>query len=573
MNNQSLSLGKKIPAIITALVAISVAATALFGYYKGRKSVEQVATEKLVAVTEARQTDLATWFEGIEGDITVQSQNPLIREALVRFTEAWGLIQGNPEKTLQKLYIEDNPHPTGEKEKLDAASDGSFYSATHARYHPYVRAFLQDRGYYDIFLIDPHGNLIYSVFKELDYATNLLNGKWAKSDLGEAFRLARANPKADYHAFLDFKPYGPSHGAPASFISTPLLGDGGELLGVLAFQMPVGRLNKLIQQRAGLGEGGESYLVGSDGLMRSDSRLSKDSTLLQVKVETPQVRRAIAGETGTIVGTDRKGREVLATFAPFEFKGAKWAILTEVPLAEALAGVQALRNNLIVGFVIGLGLMMLITYQVGRSIAEPIRKMTTSMQHLAEGDLDVTIPGEERRDEIGSMAKALVVFRDAGQQKLQLEAERARSASSVQSAVSTVADALERLSKGDLVTQIDDELDVEFRKIREDFNYAVNELGLTMATVAGSAADISKSTQEIAAAAEDMSRRTEQQASTLAETSAAVRDINTTVHQTADAAKEAGKTAISAKTNAQNGGDIVRQAIQAMNGVESSSKE
>jgi len=78
---------------------------------------------------------------------------------------------------LQDLYITNNSYPTGEKHKLDFARDGSRYSQAHRHYHPWFRKLLEERGYYDIFLISTDGDVIYSVFKELDYATNLLHGE------------------------------------------------------------------------------------------------------------------------------------------------------------------------------------------------------------------------------------------------------------------------------------------------------------------------------------------------------------------------------------------------------------
>lgn len=128
-------------------------------------------------------------------------------------------MPGDRKAALQKAYIEDNPHPTGKKEQLDAADDGTFYNVTQRKYHPWFRQFLRARGYYDIFLFNLDGNLTYYVFKELDYATSLNTGEWKDRDLGNAFRAAADASSPEKVSFFDFKPYGPSYGAPASFIS------------------------------------------------------------------------------------------------------------------------------------------------------------------------------------------------------------------------------------------------------------------------------------------------------------------------------------------------------------------
>jgi len=248
----------KIPALIVACGILAVSATGIFSYFSAKSAVEQEAKAKLATVLADRTAALDEWLKGIKGDLVTQAQNPTVNNALLAFIDGWKQLGTNQRQTLQRLYITDNPNPTGKKEELESASDGSAYSAAHARYHPYLRTFLRDRDYYDIFLFDTNGNLVYTVFKELDYATNVMNGQWAKTDLGNAFRAARDDPKAGSVAFFDFRPYAPSNDAPASFISTPLLDAGGKLQGVLVFQMPIGRLNGLMQAKSGLGETGEA---------------------------------------------------------------------------------------------------------------------------------------------------------------------------------------------------------------------------------------------------------------------------------------------------------------------------
>jgi methyl-accepting chemotaxis protein len=155
---------------------------------------------------------------------------------------------------LQRVYITENPHPTGEKDKLYDAKTGSLYDVIHAKYHPWFHELQQDEGYYDVFLFDADGNLIYSVFKELDYATNFQSGggEWASSDLGEVFRKAMQITEHHVVAFEDFAPYGPSYDAPASFMAYPVKADG-EAIGVLAFQMPIDKINELMRHNLGLG--------------------------------------------------------------------------------------------------------------------------------------------------------------------------------------------------------------------------------------------------------------------------------------------------------------------------------
>lgn len=146
--------------------------------FRAKDAQVAAQTGQLEALREARTKQLADYLGSIEEDLLAVADNPFTLSALRAYNEGWNALSSNQTQTLQKLYITGNPNPTGEKEKLDAASDGSKYSDAHATYHPWFRSFLYAREYYDIFLFNLEGDLIYSVFKELDYATNLNTGEW-----------------------------------------------------------------------------------------------------------------------------------------------------------------------------------------------------------------------------------------------------------------------------------------------------------------------------------------------------------------------------------------------------------
>jgi methyl-accepting chemotaxis protein len=254
-----------------------VAGASSYGAYK---AMDGEVRAKLETVTDSRRDQLKNYLDSIKEDIDVLSSNDMTLAALASYNQGWLTLSGDHEKTLQGLYIEANPNPTGQKEKLDYASDGSIYSAMHAKYHPWFRSFLQARGYYDVFLINKNGDVVYTVFKELDFATNGRHGRWKDSDLGMIFTKALANPKEVQ--FADFKGYAPSNGVPAAFVSKAIISKDGSVEGVLVFQMPVERINNIMKSATGMGESGETYIVGADMLMRSDSRLSDFFSILPV---------------------------------------------------------------------------------------------------------------------------------------------------------------------------------------------------------------------------------------------------------------------------------------------------
>ncbi|MDH5185302.1 MAG: methyl-accepting chemotaxis protein, partial [Gammaproteobacteria bacterium] len=137
---------------------------------------------------------------------------------------------GNTGQLLQSVYMVENQQPLGSKHKFDGPEDNADYSYTHGQYHPSIRYYLEQFGYYDIFLVDKNsGQVIYSVFKESDFATSLIDGAYANSGLARAFK-AMQNAEAGRFHIEDFSPYTPSYDAQAAFISTPVY-DMGEQTG------------------------------------------------------------------------------------------------------------------------------------------------------------------------------------------------------------------------------------------------------------------------------------------------------------------------------------------------------
>ena len=229
---------------------------------------------------------------------------------------------------LQTFYIRSNDYLLGEKDKMDFASDRSTYSNHHGYYHNRIREYQQQFGYYDIFLVDPDsGQIVYSVFKEIDYGTSLIDGPCADTSLGKVFREANKSTSPDFVKLVDFASYSPSYDSAASFIASPIYDDQRKV-GILIFQMPIDRINMVMTNNhkwkvCGLGESGETYIVGDDYTMRSQSRFliedkegyhaqmaelgmdesliniiqARDSTILLQKIETKGTHAATAGET------------------------------------------------------------------------------------------------------------------------------------------------------------------------------------------------------------------------------------------------------------------------------------
>ena len=242
----------------------------------------------------------------------------------------------------------------------------------------------------------------------------------------------------------------------------------------------------------------------------------------------------------------------------------------------------------LVGTVLGLsvGLWVAMT-----KISRPLVQLSGAMRSLADGDLMTAVGGQQRRDEIGTMAKAVEVFKansikavaletevEAGREaalavQTQSEAVRAREAAEDQAAITALAGGLDALANGNLTHQVTAALAPKTQQLKDDFNRAATRLRDTMATITAAIGGMTSGTTEITQAADDLARRTEQQAASLEQTAAALDQITITVRKTAEGASHAQAVVSTVKTDAEQSSEVVREAVQAMSEIEKSAQQ
>jgi methyl-accepting chemotaxis protein len=269
-----------------------------------------------------------------------------------------------------------------------------------------------------------------------------------------------------------------------------------------------------------------------------------------------------------------------------------WVILVDVPHSAINAPVQDQTYMMIVGGILVLGAVMLALYFAVRSFVQrPLGGLVASVNALSAGQYGVPVAGQERGDEIGSVAKALEGFRfaladtrrleaEADNQRNAAEAERGRSESERQQSVtlqrhivSIVGAGLSELSNGNLGHRITEDFPGEYDKLKQDFNAALASLEETINTMNLSVANIGSGTGEISGSASDLAKRTEQQAASLEETAAALNEITAQVNSSAEHARTAAENVNLACEDAEKSGEVVRKAISSMQGIEQSSTE
>ncbi|MBT5193176.1 MAG: hypothetical protein HOM07_12565, partial [Rhodospirillaceae bacterium] len=355
------------------------------------------AISKLTAIREIKKSALARYFGGIRDQVLTLSEDRMIVDAMVGFDGAFDsyaretgvtpdqlaemrtalatyytgefateyAAQNDNAKfdsagTVAKLsdsavvfqykFIRENKNPLGSKHQLDSLDDGSGYDRVHGNVHPIIRNYLEKFGYYDIFLVDAENGVVqYSVFKELDYGTSLKNGPWANSGLANAYNAAMKLDGPHTAALMDYSLYTPSYDAPAGFISSPIY-DGKKKIGVLIFQMPLDRITEIMSETAGLGKTGETILVGSDYLMRSDSRLDTKNRSVVASFRHPKTGKVFTdatravfdrGETGVKYVVDYRKQPTMIAFTPLDIGGVTWCLNAKMDIAEMVVPVDA----------------------------------------------------------------------------------------------------------------------------------------------------------------------------------------------------------------------------------------
>ena len=470
-----MKIGLKITITFFLIAFLSMTVISAISYFRAKESLEKQSYEKLTAVREMKASQIEDYFDIINDQIVTSAQDPLFINAMKSFKEGFNSLsslnnqqsiagekveqylekeylpkarknlvdetaltklnfKNSTSAILQNLYYASNPYKTGEKLNLLTAGDNSLYTTTHTQYHPTIKTFLQKFGYYDIFLIDDKtGNIVYTVYKEIDYATSLLTGPFKNTNLADAFNAAKNSKDKEFSKIVDFKPYLPSYNAQASFIACPIF-DGDQKIGVLAFQMPIDRINDIMTnkqqwQNVGLGHSGETYIVGDDYTIRNQSRfLIEDSanyfkllndlqidhhTIDKIKKynssiglqpsHTEASEVALKGKSDTKKLLDYRGISVLSAYKPLNIRDMHWAIMSEMDEAEAFENITTLKNNILVAFGILLLVVLITSYVVSRQITKPLKELTVDALELAKGNLNVEIK-TGKKDEIGVLS-------------------------------------------------------------------------------------------------------------------------------------------------------------------------
>ncbi|RYE70197.1 MAG: HAMP domain-containing protein [Rhizobiaceae bacterium] len=361
----------------------------------------------------------------------------------------------------------------------------------------------------------------------------------------------------------------------------------GKVSGVTGSDFSLDSLVSMIQS-VDVGTGGYAFLVNTSGkILIHPDKSFVNKTVIDL---FPSGAPAIAAD---IAETEISGSRKLTSFVPVSgLPSVEWYLGFVVDADAAYASVFQFRIAAIIATVLAVaGMIGLVAILLSKLVIKPVTQMTSVMEELAAGQLQVAIPGQNRTDQIGSMASALTVFRtnaierqrlegDAKQTRASSERERvdreqksAKDAADIQLVVDALAKGLAHLSDGDLNYRIATPFVSHLDRLREDFNNSIGKLNEVLTTVGQNVRAIDAGASEIRQSADDLAQRTEQQAASVEETAAALEQVTTTVKDSARRAEEVGRLVNRTRGNAEQSGIVVGDAVNAMHGIEQSSAE
>ncbi|MDA3938197.1 MAG: methyl-accepting chemotaxis protein [Spirochaetia bacterium] len=439
--------------------------------------------------------------------------------------------------------------------------DEAIIPTIESRSTDFFMDYTESYGYYDLFLIHPEGHIFYSAYKEKDFNTNILEGSYKDSSLNDAVKKSLQTGK---FSFGDFRPYDPSGGVPSAFIAKPIVHNGDIEL-IVALQLPLDQINGIMQERTGMGETGESYLVGPQKLMRSDSFLDPENHSVAASfakpgtgiVDTEASKEALAGNTNSKIIIDYNGNPVLSAYTPVAVYDTQWALISEIDNAEVREPINGLIFFILIS-ALGMIIIAIITaIFFSRTISKPIKELTKGAIMLSVGDIELkgidgaTIAAiNTRGDELGEIGRAF-------SELIGYQAVKVKLA--------------EEMAAGDF--SIDVEISSDQDKLGNAFKGMVEALNSLLGNVNMSVDQVNIGADQVSQASQSLSQGATESAASLEEISASVTQINSQSRQNAENATEANGLAKQATEDAEKGNKEMESLSEAMVKINESSDQ
>lgn len=445
-----------VPLVLVTIIAIN----------KATRALQDEAVGKFTAVQQAKRNHIQDYFENLYTTVGIIQEDPFMRQCISTFNNVF-------------------------KDAGNTVDDDGWRTIVEFKQEP-IKKMVADHGFNDLMLISPDGYIVYSAAQRADLGLNIGEGTLADTGIGRAFEAIRNDADAK-RVIEDFSAYAPASGKQVAFIVAPMRQERQERVGYLAVQLSANKINAIVQQRDGIGETGESYLVGrhagNTGL-RSD-RIVKPGRIGDAKSDE-YIDLAIEGRSGEGIKTDRTGEKEFVRYDPVEIDGLDWALLTTGAADEVFAAVHSLRNTSLVLILVVAAVVLAVALYTTGVIIRPINGAVAMLKDIAEGEGDLTkrLPVDSR-DEMGEMASWFNTFME----KLQgIIRQVATDASALNDASTSLAE---------ISGQMSDEAESMSERAGQ-VDAASREMSSNMSNVAATSEQASTNVNLVASATEEM---------------------------------------------------------------------
>jgi len=579
------SIRNKLLVSLIALVIIPLIASIVLGTINSKNMVMKKSYDNLKAVRTIKANQVKAWFNEQESDARTESASPVVIEAIHTFSTAIAKLnegeqtrRGRESKGLLKIQDLYKGKSTAN------AGDGSDYSSAHEKYHPVFKRFIRENGYSDLYLINGEGEVVYSVSKEDFFGANLMSRKYNSTNIFKlVLAMRRKEVKQDTTITSDFDFLGTAK-SPTAYVTSPIYSRtvGGDPIGVLVLRVSNDKIAEIMNERTGLGNTGETYLIGQDHLFRSESRFTKElnveSAILNplAKDESEAANSALQGNSETqIIDEDYLKNEVLCSWAPlliqdptsYNPEGVKWAIVAKIGLKEVQKPIITALQFGVGMFVIISILAVAIAVALSGGLTGQVRRIMDLFSEIGLGNFQAR--GQVlSRDELGTMTNSLNIMLDNILPLLQTREER----DSMQASVMKLMDEVSGLAEGDLTARAEVTADIT-GAIADGFNAMAEQLSVVVRDVKEATLKLSSTTSVVSEAADELVGKSEEQAVKVSDAMASVSELVSSAQQVSENALQSAEVSEQSTVNAKEGAKAVEDTNKAMEAIRDNVQE
>ncbi|MBC2581453.1 methyl-accepting chemotaxis protein [Clostridium sp. DJ247] len=380
--------------VILSFLIVAILPAAIIGgigYNSSKKSLQSTAIDKLALVRDTKKKDIENYFKDVESKVSYMAQDPMVINAMLELSKT-----------------------------TNTAFQSSDYNSIYEKYNSTFVNFTNKVEYGDILLVDSKtGNVVYSIFKEGDYKTNLLDGTYKNTNVSKAFVLARNTSDKNFTTVTDYEFYGTSN-KPVACIASPIF-NGNEKIGVLILKLGTEKLDAIVSNNnkwnsLNIGKSGEVLVIGGDYKLRNNTRfLNEDtdekikaakSTILLKEIRTKGAEQVILGKTDTDTYFDYHNIKSIVAYTPLNIDNLKWAVLVKINESEVFQPVKNLEHLMVIIMIVVSAAIVILAFIISVNITTPMIRMSQAAFRISQGDLTVEFSKEKHFDEMAILIEA-----------------------------------------------------------------------------------------------------------------------------------------------------------------------